>query len=114
MGGCVRHWGVAVDQALMLISESWSEAAETGLAISAGEDLGWIRGEVERGVSGLFRCRRGVFDDGFVVLRYEPEFKEMVLVLGEGRHFKSGYRWLKGIHVGWALRRCVHMSDAGV
>lgn len=78
-------------RAQSLKREPWSREAEKRLAISAGGDLGLIRREVETGVSALFRGLDGDDDDGFCVLRYEPECREMVLVLGEGRHFK---KWL--------------------
>ncbi len=65
----------------------WNHEAQEGLRVSAGDDLEFIKSEVERGISELYQCG----NDGFVVTRYESEFNELVLVLGEGEHF---HKWI--------------------
>lgn len=70
-----------------MIQENWSDEAEAGLIISAGADLLHIKNEVTENISQLFRMGT----DGFTVLRYEREFKELVIVLGEGKNAK---KWL--------------------
>jgi hypothetical protein len=76
---------------MRLIRQEWSPRAEQGLRVSAGDDLGVIRDEVLCGISNLFACIDGNQHDGYVVLRYEADCKELVLVLGEGAGFK---KWL--------------------
>ncbi|NIB44725.1 hypothetical protein HBA55_34415 [Pseudomaricurvus alkylphenolicus] len=67
---------------------AWSLTAEKGLTVAARGDLPWIRQEVEKGVSALFECCIGPDRWAWIVLRYEPDQEEMVLVVGEGRGFK--------------------------
>lgn len=65
---------------------AWSAEAEQGLQVSAGPDMDIIRGQVERGTAKLWRCTSGS-NAAWVVTRYEPELRELVMVLGEGSGF---------------------------
>ena len=60
----------------------WSEQAEKGLAVSAGEDMGFIRREVQAGISILWQCESDS-NFGYAVTRFEPP-GEIVFVCGEG------------------------------
>ena len=62
----------------------WSEVAERGLAVSAGNDMAAIRHEVKQGIAVLWRVD-GDGVDGYVVTRVEPG--ELVIVCGEGKGF---------------------------
>ncbi|NIB44748.1 hypothetical protein HBA55_34530 [Pseudomaricurvus alkylphenolicus] len=66
---------------------AWSQTAEKGLQIAARGDMDFIRWEVEQGIAALFECKEGADRMGWVVLRYEREADEMVLVAGEGKGF---------------------------
>lgn len=79
-----------------MILQQWSIEAEQGLLVSAGADLVVIKSEVESGISELYKLG----NDGYCVVRFESEFNEAVLVLGEGRNFS---RWLPVIE-NWARR----------
>lgn len=65
----------------------WSDKAEAGLVVSAGDDMALIRKEVQQGCAELYKCG----SDGYLVIRYEADVRELVVVLGEGRCFK---KWL--------------------
>ena len=78
-----------------MIEIPWSDAAENGLAIAAGNDLHYVKKEVNRGDAKLFYFSPGTY----AVMRYEAEYKEAVLVLGQGENTK---KWLPVIE-DWAL-----------
>ena len=64
----------------------WSEQAEQGLKVSAGEDMGFIRREVQAGIAILWRCESDK-NSAYAVTRCEPG--EVVIVCGEGSGLKE-------------------------
>lgn len=67
----------------------WSQHAEENLLVAAGNEteLAVIRGDVESGIAVLFRHPI----DGYLVVRVDEctEYKELVIVAGQGRNFKK-------------------------
>jgi hypothetical protein len=64
----------------------WSEQAEKGLRVSAGEDMDFIRREVQAGIAILWRCESPT-NSAYAVTRCEPG--EVVIVCGEGSGLKE-------------------------
>ena len=63
----------------------WSDDAEKGLVVAAGDDMEIIRSEVQAGISTLWKCD-SVSGGGYLVTRLEHE-DEMCIVAGEGKGF---------------------------
>lgn len=75
---------------MIIERQPWSAQAEQGLRVSVGADLAAIRGEVNAGISKLWRCRSATAA-GWIVTREEPG--ELVIVCGEGSGFFEFAPW---------------------
>ena len=70
-----------------IVAVHWSDEAEKGLVVSAGEDMDIIRWEVKNKVSVLWRCESATAL-AFIVTRFQPP-NELVFEAGEGSGFKE-------------------------
>lgn len=70
-----------------IVAVPWSDKAEKGLVVSAGEDMDIIRWEVKNKVSILWRCQSPTAS-AFIVTRFQPP-NELVFEAGEGSGFKE-------------------------
>lgn len=64
----------------------WSEAAEAGLRVAAGDDMADIRREVKAGIAHLYRLDSG--DHGGWLVTRQDSPTELCLVCGEGKGFR--------------------------
>lgn len=89
---------------------AWSKEAALALRVSGGDDLHCIGLEIERGESALYQS-----EDGLIVLRYEPDVKELVLVLGEGKNFKTWVSIVEKLAEKWGAKSIrTHIKRPGL
>lgn len=90
---------------------SWNKEAEHNLKAAIDGDADWIRREVNRGISALYKCA----DDGYIVLRYERDQEEVALVLGEGKNLKKWVPIVEELSRKWGAKTIrTHIQRPGI
>jgi len=94
----------------------WSDAAEKGLLISAGEDMAIIKNQVLNGVAQLWEHNLNG-THGFIVTRIDVEGlgTELVLVLGEGSGLNEAVPLFKQVALDLGIKSIrVHVKRKGL
>ncbi|CAL9980527.1 hypothetical protein VPHD526_0008 [Vibrio phage D526] len=94
----------------------WSDAAERGLVVSAGEDMAIIKNQVLNGVAQLWEHNLNG-THGFIVTRLDVEGlgTELVLVLGEGSGLNEAVPLFKQVAADMGINSIrVHVKRKGL
>ena len=100
----------------MIKQIAWSDTAEDGLIVSAGEDMAIIKNQVLNGVAQLWEHNLNG-THGFIVTRLDVEGlgTELVLVLGEGSGLNEAVPLFKQVAIDLGIKSIrVHVKRKGL